>query len=251
MRVPERWSDVPAGVRVTLAVVGATLGPAVFGCTPPSKQRVGADLRGAGLTDAERQRVLGYADASATEARPAVRFPTAIALAEVTSDGGGVGFQMRSRADFPTRRQLDRLRELRGVSDAFVIDPRAAPRSGTHAATLRRLADRAGADVLMLYTFDGESQIAGRSDLLALFSLGLAPSAVAEARTTARAVLLDTRTGYVYGLAEASLQEGELANMQGEFDAVDDALEKAERRAFAKLMDRFPPAWHEMVLRYE
>jgi hypothetical protein len=73
---------------------------------------------------------------------------------------------------------------------------------------------------------------------------------VARVVTTASAVLLDTRNGYVYGVAEATAREDKLANAWTSDDAIDSARRSAETAAFDKLVDDFARAWKQVVEQY-
>ena len=75
------------------------------------------------------------------------------------------------------------------------------------------------ADLLLIYTFDTQFSSDNYGGPLMVVSLGLLPTKVESVKTTASAVLLDTRTGYVHATAEGSGDAGQLANAWTSSDA--------------------------------
>lgn len=61
------------------------------------------------------------------------------------------------------------------------------------------------------------------------------------------ALLVDTRTGYLYAAHEVTEWEATLATSWGSQDAADQARQHAERRAFAKLVDDFATSWAKVL----
>ena len=113
---------------------------------------------------------------------------------------------------------------------------------------LRLAAASLKADLLLVYSFDTTYRIDGRDiGPLGLITLGFLPINEAIVTTTASAALFDVRTGYVYGLAEATARETRAASAWTSQDAADDARVKAERRACAQLMDEVEVAWGRIV----
>ena len=85
---------------------------------------------------------------------------------------------------------------------------------------------------------------------LSVISLGLSPNQQARVVTTASAVLMDTRNGYVYGLAEASDSYNRLASAWTSEDAIDAARITTESAAFEKLVGELEKTWEDVVARY-
>jgi hypothetical protein len=78
-------------------------------------------------------------------------------------------------------------------------------------------------------------------------SLGLFPNDTAQVVTTASAVLMDTRNGYLYGYFETTERGIQLTNGWMTEQAVSDARKRTETRAFAKLVTGLQSTWEDVV----
>ena len=65
--------------------------------------------------------------------------------------------------------------------------------------------------------------------------------------TTVSALLIDTRTGYLYAAHEVTEREATLATSWGSREAADQARQHTERRAFARLVDEFASSWPKVL----
>ncbi len=115
---------------------------------------------------------------------------------------------------------------------------------------LRVAAAKLQADVLLLYTLDTSFRVQGRGyGPLAVISLGLIPDRDAYISSTASAIFADVRTGYVYGVAEATARTSGLTNAWGSSDLVDRKRIEAEAQAFNLLVAEAGKAWAAIVQR--
>ncbi|MFM7051717.1 MAG: hypothetical protein ACKOYN_06250 [Planctomycetota bacterium] len=109
---------------------------------------------------------------------------------------------------------------------------------------LREGAAKLRADVLALYTLDTGFRVDDHSPgALGLLTLGLAPTRNAVVHSTASMMFVDVRTGFVFGAAEASASDDQLANAWTDDDAVDQCRRRVERRAFEALLGEAAKAW--------
>jgi hypothetical protein len=115
---------------------------------------------------------------------------------------------------------------------------------------LRQAASSMQADLLLIYTLDTNFYVRDLAKPVTVASLGLTPSQQARVTTTASAVLMDTRNGYVYGLAEATDSYNRLASAWTSADAIDAARIKTESAAFEKLCGELEKTWGQVVARY-
>jgi hypothetical protein len=99
------------------------------------------------------------------------------------------------------------------------------------------------ADLLLVYTFDTRFEGESFATPLAIVTLGIFPTRVESVKTTASAILIDTRTGFVHATAEGNGDAGQLANLWTSKNAMDDARKRSERRAFEALVTGFEKAW--------
>jgi hypothetical protein len=68
--------------------------------------------------------------------------------------------------------------------------------------------------------------------------------------TTASAVLMDTRNGYVYGVAEASSRTTKMMGAWGSDGAIDESRRHTETDAFNKLTGEIERMWNGVARQY-
>ncbi len=219
----------------------------------------GADFRALGITPAEVEASTDGAIARKLALKPLASFPTSIASIRVqgaryrsyTTSGYGHGeFTIITTRDVETEEQFNRIASLpmvRGVApiNRFVIsDDISSERQ------LREAAATVHADMTLLYTFDTQFGDETIVPALGFFTLGLFPDREARVRTTASAALVDTRNGYVYGLAEATVKTEQLANAWTSKQAVDQSRRRAETRAFDQLVGEVEKMWTGVLAQY-
>lgn len=112
---------------------------------------------------------------------------------------------------------------------------------------LRQAAAALHADMVLIYTLDTSFRVQDVAAPLSVITLGLSPNQVAHVNCTASAVLLDTRNGYVYGIAEATDEQDQLASAWTSDAAVDQTRRRVEGKAFAKLATEFEQTWTGVV----
>jgi len=190
--------------------------------------------------------------------RPESPIPATLALVRVQGGGyyssstAGVrrgGVSIVSASDLEVPADAERLAQWPDVVAstrlAAIIVPE--PRdSGPDAAMLaiREGAATLHADIVALYTVDTAFRVDDFSPgALGLVTLGLAPTKTAVVNATASMAFVDVRTGFVYGTAEASSRDDQLANSWTDTDAVDQCRRRVEREAFAALLSEAERAW--------
>jgi hypothetical protein len=116
---------------------------------------------------------------------------------------------------------------------------------------LRLAAAQVQADVLLVYTVDTSFRVQGRGyGPLTAISLGIVPDRDAYITSTASAVFVDVRTGFIYGVAEATEKASGLTNMWSSRSTVDKKRIEAEQAAFAALMTQATTTWKDIVGQY-
>lgn len=234
-------------------IVGA-LASGVGGCTSYAAPGRGADMTvfqaAQALTTDEKIR-------GAYAAEPLASFPASIAVVRVQGEGyrnyagydgyGSGRYSVITRREVEKQEQFDRLAKLPGVAGVAPLGRLLIPERLQNDQELRVAAASLRADLLLIYTFDTQFSSDNYAGPLMVVSLGLLPTKVESVKTTASAVLLDTRTGFVHAVAEGSGDAGQLANAWTSSDAADDARLRAERRAFEALIEEFAGVW-PMVL---
>ena len=79
-------------------------------------------------------------------------------------------------------------------------------------------------DMLLVYTLDTTFHDRDLASPISVITLGLSPTQATHVVTTASAVLLDTRNGYCYGVAEASAKRNGIATAWNTQSAIDGAF---------------------------
>jgi hypothetical protein len=97
--------------------------------------------------------------------------------------------------------------------------------------------------MLLVYTLDTSFHDRDALKPLTVVTLGLSPTKVTSVTTTASAVLLDTRSGFVYGVAEASARKSGVASAWTTGDAIDADRKRTETEAFEKLVGEIETMW--------
>lgn len=195
---------------------------------------------------------------------PTASFPTSIAVVRLQAPAGDTRGQDRgarpparmdrftvvTRRDVETDACLERLRALPQVAGiAGVNQLLLPPRIGSD-VDLRKIAAQMRADMLLVYTLDTHEELDDENPLFSFLTFGLLPTHEVEVRTTASAVLLDTRTGYCYGLAEGTaFKDPHTSFWQWEEETEDTRL-ATEREAFAELVESFATTWDQVVTTY-
>lgn len=113
---------------------------------------------------------------------------------------------------------------------------------------LRVAAAKLQADVLFVYTVDTTFRVQGRGyGPLAVVSLGIIPDRDAYVTSTASALFVDVRTGFVYGVAEGTAKESGLTNVWSSTDTVDRKRIAAEQEAVRLLLTEARATWSRVV----
>lgn len=153
-------------------------------------------------------------------------------------------FEVLATQELLTDVQLEGMARWPGVAAAVPVGRLLLPDNLESIDDLRLAAARIQADVVMVYTIDTTFQVRGRSyGPLALISLGMAPDRDAHVASTASAVFTDVRTGYTYGVAEATVRASGLTSMWGTNEMVDRKRLEAEQAAFDQLLVEAARNW--------
>lgn len=186
--------------------------------------------------------------------KPAASFPARIAVARVQAPN----YRSYSTSSYPsagrfsvvTTQELateDNFREIGSwpaVAGVAPINRLLLPDKLEKLDDLRLAAAKLQADILMIYTVDTTFNVQGRGyGPLAAISLGVIPDRDANVTATASAILVDTRTGYIHGVSEATAKATGLTNFWSSSDTVDKKRLEAERESFQLLVKETAKAW--------
>lgn len=241
-----------SGVRMRTALI---LGIAIFvsGCATYMPPGAKADLQPFAPADIQA----GFA------AKPTSPFPAGIAVVRLQApmytnyylrqNGGIYGsgrysvvLAKEAGEDF----QLERIAKLPQVAGLASINRVLLPERLEGDKEIRVAASRLQADLVFLYTFDTSFLDTDIAAPLTVVTLGLSPTRRISVVTTCSALLMDTRTGYIYSGYEVSERKRTLSTSWGSRDTADAARRANEQDAFKKLVDDVEASWPSFLERY-
>jgi hypothetical protein len=195
-------------------------------------------------------------------AKPAAQFPAGIAAIRVQAPGyrsystdqqGGV-FNGRNYSvivvrDAEDEADIERLEKLPGVAGIIGMSRLLLPPQLRTEQDLREAAARLKADMVLIYTFDTTFHENDAALPLSVVTLGLSPTRRITVHVTASALVVDTRTGFVYAAFEASEKRSPYSTSWGSRESADNARKEAERAAFKGLAGEFEKNWPRIMER--
>jgi hypothetical protein len=240
----------------------------------------GADFAKLGLSPAQRDQQTDPAISKLLERKPLASFPATIAVVRIeagqysnpklqTCESGGYTVVLTHDVEKPELfAQLAKLPMLAGLEPINRLELPSVTNRPSYSmqmdldhpvhlddltdptSSLRTAAAMVHADMLLIYTFDDAFDDRDLFELGTVATLGLSPNKSLTVTSTASAVLIDTRNGYIYGAAEASEKKNTLANCWGENAAADAVREEVEGKAFEKLCGELTTTWTQVVRQY-
>jgi hypothetical protein len=195
-----------------------------------------------------------------TARKPSPNFPARIALGRVqaagyrsqTAEGVGRGsFTVITVQELFGNKELQTISQWSQVAGVAPLNSLLLPPTLNTLDDLRVAAAKVQADVLVVYTLDTLFRVQGRVySPLAVLSLGILPDRDARVTATASALLIDVRTGFVYGLADATANASQLTNAWDSADTVDRKRIEAEKQAVQELLVNLTDTWTGIVKQY-
>lgn len=191
------------------------------------------------------------------EVEPAAAFPANIAVVRVqdagyrsrTNHGYGHGrYTIVTTRDIETDEAFERIVKLPMVGGVAPLGRLLLPSNASTIRDLRAPAAKLRADLLLIYSVDTDFSVEGRSlGPLSAISLGFIRNKKANVTATVAGALVDVRTGFIYGLSEASASEQQKASVWSTEMAIDTARLRAEKAAFRDFMSEFETLWKGVV----
>ena len=194
--------------------------------------------------------------ATVLDKKPLASFPASLALVRVQAPGyvshttrgwGGGQYTIVTIRDVEKTQDVSRINSLPQVRGVAPLNRLVIPSVLNSDYELRAAAARMHADILVLYTIDTVFHETDRTTPLTVVTLGATNNKRLRIMSTASAALLDTRSGYVYGLAEANEEHEELQNAYKTQEEIDRLRRDVEGSAFTKLVGDVETTW-KMVL---
>ncbi len=146
-------------------------------------------------------------------------------------------------------REFQRFEKLPHVGGVGSLSRLLLPQRLDSDQDLREAAARLKADMVVMYTFDTSFFTREKPGPAKYITLGNAHTRHVTVSVTASALVLDTRTGFVYAVLETNERREIATNLWRNVSDADAARRDAEKAAFAKLSDEFCTHWDRMVAR--
>jgi hypothetical protein len=193
----------------------------------------------------------------AIDKKPLAKLPASVAVVRVQASGyrsataeswGQGAYSIVTTQDIEGEEAaMEKLGKLPMVKGLAPLNRLLLPSQLNSDLELRQAAGALHADMLLIYTLDTSFNVEDVAVPLSVVTIGLSPNQIARVTCTASAVLLDTRNGYVYGVAEATDKQKQLASAWTNESAVDQTRRRVEAEAFSKLVGNLEGMWSGVV----
>jgi hypothetical protein len=185
--------------------------------------------------------------------KSAASFPALVTFARVQSTGyqsptastyGSGSYVVITNRELMSEEQFDRVGDWTGIRGVSPLSRLLIPPRLNDIEDLRVASAALKADILILFTVDTSLRVDGKTiGPLSVVSLGLLRDRETVVNTTASAILVDVRTGFVYGVAESTAGERQPSSVWTNASTADQARLRTERSAFDGLMNEIHRAW--------
>ncbi|WKD48367.1 hypothetical protein [Microbulbifer spongiae] len=198
--------------------------------------------------------------AALMKAEPASGFPARIAVARVqasgyisrTNSGYGSGlYSVVTTRDIEDESDFEKLSSLAMVGGVAPLSRLLLPSELDSIRDLRLSAARLKTDLILIYSIDTAFHVEGTPlGPLSAITLGFLPNKKAFVSSTTSGALIDVRTGFVYGVAEATEREEQRTTIWNSSDAIDEARMDAEKASFKSFIGEFENLWKSTLAQY-
>lgn len=190
----------------------------------------------------------------------AARFPANIAIARIQAAGyiprrgstqGTGAFTVVATREFMLDDSLESMTRWPSVQGVAPLSRLLIPSHLTSLEDLRRSSATLKTDILLVFTIDTTFRIDGKSiGPMSIVSLGMLRDRQTIVSSTASAAIIDVRTGFVYGIAEATADETKRTSAWSSGAAVDQSRNKTESVAFYGLLTELEQTWANIVVEH-
>ena len=191
--------------------------------------------------------------------KPMAKFPANVVVVRVqepgyksytTSSYGQGKFSVIFDRDVEKKEDFDRLGKLVDMDHISPLSRLLLPQNLQSEKDLRVAACRLSADMVLIYTIDTKFYKTDTSTPLTVISLGIGPTINTRVITSVSALIIDAKTGFIYGTIEETAKEGRTTAALTTKNACDKLRLKTEREAFEQFLDEFEVLWKEIVQRF-
>ncbi len=187
--------------------------------------------------------------------QPAASFPASIAVVRVQDSGyyhrgnrDRGRYAIVSTRDLESDEAYEKIQKLTHVRGVAPIGRMLVPANANGIKELRVGAAQLQADMVLVYSVDTSFAVDGKQyGPLSAISLGLLKNRNAHVTATVAGLLVDVRTGFIYGSAEASSSQEKKTSIWASRLAIDTARIAAEQVAFDEFVDEFGDLWNGVI----
>lgn len=193
------------------------------------------------------------------ERKPTAKLPANIVFVRVQEPGyrsdttrsyGEGKFSVVFARDIEKDEDFERLSRLAGVAQMSPLSRLLLPGNLQSEKDLRVVASRLQADMILIYTVDTKFYRTDTSTPVTVISLGMGQTIHVRVITLVSALVMDARTGYIYGTVEETAREERTTAALTTKNAYDRLRLKTERQAFEQFLDEFEVMWRDIVERH-
>lgn len=197
------------------------------------------------------------------DTKPSKPFPAGIAAVRIQASGyknynvrrngaiyGSGGYSVITTREVGEQEQFAKIEKLPEVEGIIGLNRMLLPENLADLKDLRASAAQLHADLMLVYTFETKFLDDNSSMPLTVITLGLSPTRKITAVTTVSALLMDTRTGFIYSAYESTEKEEKISTSWSSEENADKARRRTESRAFEKLVDEIVDSWPRLLKRY-
>jgi len=191
---------------------------------------------------------------------PNSEFPARIAVARIQASGyysrtnrsyGSGNYSIVTTRDIEDEEDFVKLSSLDMIGGVAPLNRLLVPENLNSIKDLRHSAAHLKTDMILVYSLDTAFHVEGTPlGPLSAITLGFLPNKKAFVSSTASGVLLDVRTGFVYGVAEATEREEQRTTIWNSQNAIDAARMKTEKASFKSFIGEFEKLWKNTLSQY-
>lgn len=186
--------------------------------------------------------------------KPAARLPVRLAVARVQSDYDYYQrcqeFSVVNESMLQVQLSYKELTTLQGIDEVVTVNKLLISGCDRSSDGLRKAALSLKAELLYIYTLDTQYDETDWSSAMSLYTLGLSPTITVEVTTNAMGILIDSQTGYVYGVLQASSEKSQKAAFLTRQNAWDQCSKVTQQEAFERMNERFKVTWAGILSQY-
>ncbi|WP_075188183.1 hypothetical protein [Teredinibacter haidensis] len=236
--------------RISLGLVVSLFVVMMQGCATYTTPAAGVNITA--LTDDDIAELMKVEPASSFPARIAVARVQASGYTSRTNNGYGHGrYSVVTTRDIEDESDFEKLSSLVMVGGVAPLSRLLLPPNLDSIKDLRLSAARLKTDLILIYSVDTAFHVEGTPlGPLSAITLGFLPNKKAFVSSTTSGVLIDVRTGFVYGVAEATEREEQRTTIWNSEDAIDEARMDSEKASFKSFVSEFEKLWKNTLAQY-